>query len=101
VLLRPDGEVDVWWETPEPLLGLMPGDARSTHHRRVLPGSTLLLYTDGLVEHPAQLIDDGIRRIHAVLHGNPTAPIEDLCARLIDTATRRADDIALMVVRLG
>jgi GAF domain-containing protein len=101
ILLRPDGEVEVWWESPEPLLGLMPRDARSTHHRRVQPGSTLLLYTDGLVELPAQLIDDGIRRIHAVLHGNPTVPTEILCSRLIETATRRTDDIAVLVIRLS
>jgi serine phosphatase RsbU (regulator of sigma subunit) len=101
VLLRPDGEVEVWWETPEPLLGVMPGDARSTHHRRVQPGSTLLLYTDGLVESPAQLIDDGIRRISTVLQQHPTAPIEDLCLRVIESAPRRDDDIALMVIRLN
>ncbi|WP_239162789.1 SpoIIE family protein phosphatase [Paractinoplanes rishiriensis] len=100
VLLRPDGEVEVWWESPEPLLGLMPGDPRSTHRRRIPPGSTLLLYTDGLVEHPAQLIDDGIGRIRAVLRNNPTVPAADLCSRLIETATRRDDDIALLVIRL-
>ncbi|MET3426946.1 GAF domain-containing protein [Actinoplanes tereljensis] len=100
VLLRPDGEVEVWWETPEPLLGLVPRDDRSTHRRRVLPGSTLLLYTDGLVEHPAQLIDDGIARLREVLLGNAALPTEDLCARLLTTVTRRDDDIALLVIRL-
>ena len=101
VLLRPDGEIEVWWESPEPLLGLMPHEGRSTHRRLVRPGSTLLLYTDGLVEHPAQLIDEGIRRISTVLQGHPAAAVDDLCASLIATATRRDDDIALMVVRFG
>ena len=101
VLLRPDGEVEVWWETPEPLLGLFPRDSRPTHRRRVAPGSMLLLYTDGLVESPASLIDDGIGRIRAVLRGHPGLPSEELCNRLIDSALRRADDIALLLIKMG
>jgi serine phosphatase RsbU (regulator of sigma subunit) len=100
VLLYPDGTVEVWWEAPEPLLGLIPRVDRTTHHRRVPTGSTLLLYTDGLVEHPARLIDDGIDRLLQVLRGNAGLPAEELCSRLIDAAPRRADDIALLVVRL-
>jgi GAF domain-containing protein len=100
ILLTPDGEVEVWWESPEPLLGLLPREARTTHRRDVPPGSTLLLYTDGLVEHPARLIDDGIARVRRVLHGNAALPADDLCSRLIDSASRRTDDIALLVACL-
>ena len=100
VLLRPDGEVEVWWEAPEPLLGLLPRDERSTHRRRLAPGSTLMLYTDGLVESPAQLIDEGIRRIREAIQGKPGLPTDDLCTLLLDTATRRADDVALLVIRV-
>jgi GAF domain-containing protein len=100
ILLRPDGEVEVWWESPEPLLGLMPGDARPTHRRRAAPGSTLLLYTDGLVESPSRLIDDGIDRLRTVLRGNPRLTGDELCTQLIESAPRRSDDIALLLVRL-
>ena len=100
LLLRPDGEVEIWWETPEPLLGLVPRDDRTTHHRRVPAGSTLLLYTDGLVEHPAHLIDDGIERMRAVLRDHPGLPLDRLGTRLIEAAPRRSDDIALLLVRL-
>jgi GAF domain-containing protein len=100
ILLRPDGRVDVWWESPEPLLGLLPRAKRATHQRSVPPGSTLLLYTDGLVEDPKQLIDEGIARISDVLRGNAAVPGEDLCSRLIGAAPRRADDIALLLIRL-
>jgi GAF domain-containing protein len=100
IMLRPDGEVEVWWETPEPLLGLMPRDGRPTHRRRAAPGSILLLYTDGLVESPSRLIDDGIGRLRGVLHGNPGLTGEELCTQLIESAPRRSDDIALLLVRL-
>jgi GAF domain-containing protein len=101
VLLRPDGAVEIWWETPEPLLGLIPREHRATHHRTVPAGSTLLLYTDGLVEDRAHLIDDGIAGIREVLHGNPKLPGEELCSRLLASVSRRADDIALLLIRVG
>jgi GAF domain-containing protein len=101
ILLRPDGTVDIWWETPEPLLGLLPRARRSTHVRTVPAGSTLLLYTDGLIEDPAHLIDDGIARVTDVLRGNATVSPEDLATRLINAAPRRADDIALLLVRVS
>jgi GAF domain-containing protein len=101
IVLTPDGDIHIWWETPEPLLGLLPRAARTTHHRDVPPGSTLMLYTDGLVEHPARLIDDGIARIRHVLQDNAALPPEELCSRLIDSASRRTDDIALLVVCLS
>jgi GAF domain-containing protein len=100
LLLRPDGEVEVWWPEPEPLLGLIPRDDRSTHRHLVPAGSTLLLYTDGLVEHPSRLIDDGIGRIQAALRQNPELPGEELCDRLTAAAPRRTDDIALLLIRL-
>ena len=100
VLLRPDGGVEVWWEAPEPLLGLVPRDERSTHRRRLPPGSTLMLYTDGLVESPAQLIDEGIRRIREAIQGKAALPTDDLCTLLLNTATRRKDDVALLVIRV-
>jgi GAF domain-containing protein len=101
LLLRPDGAVEVWWETPEPLLGLLPRTNRATHIRRVPAGSTLLLYTDGLVEDRSQLLDTGIARIEAVLKGNAEMPGEELCSHLIASVGRRADDIALLLIRLA
>jgi GAF domain-containing protein len=100
ILLRPDGTADIWWERPEPLLGLVPRTRRTTHTRVAPAGSTLLLYTDGLIEDPVRLIDEGIARLAETLHDNAALPTEDLATRLIDAAPRRADDIALLLVRL-
>ncbi|WP_433301310.1 SpoIIE family protein phosphatase [Actinoplanes sp. CA-030573] len=101
IVLRRDGEIEVWWQSPEPLLGLIPRDVRTTHHRRIDPGDTLLLYTDGLVESPAQLIDEGIGRIRKAIEGGQSRPADEICTRLLDTAIRRDDDIALLVIRFG
>jgi GAF domain-containing protein len=101
LLLLPDGQVQVWWVPPEPLLGLPPRDEPRTTARRFVPaGSTLILYTDGLVEDREQLLDDGIARLSAVLRENAARSGDELCARLLEVAPRRSDDIALLLVRL-
>ncbi|MFC4070690.1 GAF domain-containing SpoIIE family protein phosphatase [Actinoplanes subglobosus] len=101
LLLLPDGNVQVWWVPPEPLLGLPPrGESRTTSRRFVPAGSTLVLYTDGLVEDREQLLDDGIAGLSAVLRENAGRTGDELCARLLEIAPRRSDDIALLLVRL-
>jgi len=100
LLLLPDGSVEVWWTTPEPLLGLVLRNERVTHKRTIPRGATLVLYTDGLVETPGRLIDDGIALVEQALRDNAGLPGEELCSRLLDAASRRADDIALLLIRL-
>ncbi|MEU4158167.1 SpoIIE family protein phosphatase [Actinoplanes sp. NPDC026670] len=101
LLLLPDGQVQVWWVPPEPLLGLPPrGEPRTTARRFVPAGSTLVLYTDGLVEDREQLLDDGVARLSEVLREYASGPGDELCARLLEVAPRRSDDIALLLVRL-
>lgn len=100
LLLLPDGSVEVWWTTPEPLLGLVLRNERATHKRTIPRGATLVLYTDGLVETPGRLIDDGIALVEQSLRDNAGLPGDELCSRLLDAASRRADDIALLLIRL-
>jgi serine phosphatase RsbU (regulator of sigma subunit) len=100
LLLRPDGTVEVWWTTPEPLLGLTSRNERATHRRSIPRGSTLVLYTDGLVEMPGRLLDDGILLVEQALRNNADMPGDELCTRLIEAASRRADDIALLLIRV-
>ncbi len=101
ILLRPDGEVEVWWVPPEPLLAVLPHDDRATHRRTAPAGSTLVLYTDGLVEEPGRLIDVGIARVVECLRGKAGVSVAELCAQLVEGAPRRTDDIALLLVRIG
>jgi GAF domain-containing protein len=102
LLLLPDGTVQVWWVPPEPLLGLPPRDEPRTTSQRFVPaGSTLVLYTDGLVEDREQLLDDGIAGLSAVLRENADCSGDELCARLLEVAPHRSDDIALLLVRLS
>ena len=67
------------------------------------PGSTLLLYTDGLVERRDEALDEGMARAAEVLTGGRHLPPEELAEllteRLLDDAPD--DDVAFLLYRCG
>jgi serine phosphatase RsbU (regulator of sigma subunit) len=64
------------------------------------PGSTLLLYTDGLIESPATGVDTGMARLARTLATITTLPVTDACDTLLATlAPNPADDIAILMAR--
>ena len=73
-----------------------------------LAGTTLLLYTDGLVERRGEVIDVGMERLRAAVareladDGDGTIGVELLCARLAATVVpgQRGDDVAFVAVRV-
>jgi PAS domain S-box-containing protein len=72
---------------------------------RVLPrGSTLMLYTDGLVERKHESIDDGIARAADVLVDTKELPLNtvaDAMLRELAPATGYDDDVAMVIYRHG
>ncbi len=101
LLLHPDGEVQVLSSPPERLLGTDEPSPRSDHTAVLCPGDTVLLVTDGLIEHGRTGIDAGLTRLTDALPALTGLPLEDLCDRLLaDILTGRADDdVALVAVR--
>ena len=75
-----------------------PEDERAT----VPPGTTLALYTDGLVERRGSILDEGIDRLGAVileaLPGEPREIVGGVVDRIVES--RVDDDLALLLVRL-
>lgn len=55
LLIHPDGHTEFFDTEPDLLLGIAPARPRVTHLRPLPPRSTLLLYTDGLVEDRDQI----------------------------------------------
>ncbi len=66
------------------------------------PGSTLMLFTDGLVERKHESIDDGIDRAAAVLVRTMTMPLEavpETVVRELAPAPGYDDDVAMVIYR--
>ncbi|MFW3172846.1 SpoIIE family protein phosphatase [Geodermatophilus sp. CPCC 206100] len=101
LLLHPDGTVALLDSAPERLLGLDEPTVRTDHEAPLEPGVTLLLVTDGLVEHGRVDIDTGLARLIGELTGLADVPVDELCDRLLDRIVpgRADDDIALLAVR--
>ncbi|WP_167759146.1 SpoIIE family protein phosphatase [Blastococcus sp. TF02A_35] len=80
-------------------------DHTTTREERVLEltrGSTVLLYTDGLVERPGSDLDAGVARLHQTVSELVDLPLEELCDQVLGRLVegRPADDVALVAVRL-
>ncbi|GAA2719451.1 SpoIIE family protein phosphatase [Cellulomonas aerilata] len=100
-LLHPDGTAELLEVGNDPLLGLFPDTARHDHGRVVPPGSTLVLYTDGLVERRGSDIGVGMEALREALVRHRDEPLDGLLDVLVREVggTRRSDDIAMLAVR--
>ena len=103
LVLHQDGRlVQVAAERPELMLGVDPGARRTEHATDVHPGSTVLLYTDGLVEGRDLPLDDGIARLLTTVAELADRPLAVLCDEVLDRVrpAEHQDDVALVAVRL-
>ncbi|MGY5883053.1 SpoIIE family protein phosphatase [Modestobacter lacusdianchii] len=100
LLIGPDGGVVVLERDPDLLLGLDPGVERTDHTLLLEPGTTLLLYTDGLVERRGSTLDEGTAWLVEVVGAWGGRPLDELCDRLLaELAGSVEDDVALLAVR--
>lgn len=69
----------------------------------ITPGTSVVLYTDGLVERRHEVVDDGLARLAAAAERHHEGPPEKLADGVVADVlgdTRLSDDVALVVVRL-
>jgi serine phosphatase RsbU (regulator of sigma subunit)/PAS domain-containing protein len=103
LVLHTDGRVEALSaERSELMLGVDPAAPRSESVLTVHRGTTLLLYTDGLVEGRDLPLDEGIGLLRAALGDLGDQPLEQLCDAVIERLRpeRLQDDIALVAIRL-
>ena len=67
------------------------------------PGSTLVLYTDGLVDRPGLAIDDAFDRLLRIVEEHRSASPRTMCDAMVSVTTDRAahDDIAVLAAALA
>ncbi|MGY1827405.1 MULTISPECIES: SpoIIE family protein phosphatase [unclassified Blastococcus] len=103
LVLTEKGEVAELGEwTGDLLLGVDPGAQRRESVATLRRGSTVLLYTDGLVERRDSDLDEGIQRLRAAVEELADLPLQALLDELLDRLVhgRPEDDVALVAVRL-
>ncbi|WP_328355122.1 serine/threonine-protein phosphatase [Streptomyces sp. NBC_00457] len=104
VLRAPDGQVRTLDAKPGAMLGIPLKQQIADHTVPLPPGSTLALYTDGLVERRSQGIDPGIHRLAEALGGfrpteldeNLEASADRLLQPLLDDS-EHDDDVCLLL----
>ena len=84
------------------LLGIDPHSPRVESRVTLDRGTTVLLYTDGLVERRGQSLDVGLGRLREALGELSDLPLAELCDVLLHRLlpTTRDDDVAMVAVRL-
>ncbi len=87
---------------PDLMVGVQPDTDRTDNSARLPRGSTLLLYTDGLVERRGETITVGLDRLAAAAGRHQALDVDDfLDAVLGDLVGQQlADDVAVLAVHL-
>ncbi|MEV7018544.1 SpoIIE family protein phosphatase [Streptomyces sp. NPDC093991] len=103
LLVEADGTAHFLDEGRSPMLGLLPDPRHSTAVHPLLPGSTLLLYTDGLVERRKEDLTDGLDRLRRHASTAARRPLESFCDELLAgmLTADNDDDTALVALRLS
>lgn len=99
VLRHPDGTAEAVEAEGGPPLGVVENADFPMTLVRLAPGMVLALTTDGLVESADLSFDDGMRRMCAALAAADPADPGLVADALLDSAPRRDDDIALLLLR--
>lgn len=103
MLIGPDGAVeDVAGPAPDLLLGVDPDARRSESTRTLVPGATLVLFTDGLVERRDESISAGLTRLRTTLEDLAGRDLEDLCDEVVARMlpSRPQDDVVVLALRV-
>jgi serine phosphatase RsbU (regulator of sigma subunit)/anti-sigma regulatory factor (Ser/Thr protein kinase) len=100
LVLKPDGSSEYLDGARSMPLGVTADPDYREANATLEPGSTVLLYTDGLVERRGESLDAGLARLRAAVAEAPHEP-DALCDRLLEVLVEDApaDDVALLAVR--
>ncbi|WP_406011115.1 SpoIIE family protein phosphatase [Streptomyces sp. NBC_00637] len=102
LLISHDGLADYLTAGHGILLGTGAGKPRVDATALLPPGSTLLLYTDGLIEESGHSLDEGLHRLRrhaAALAHRPLASFTDQLLRRVRPSAND-DDVALLALRV-
>lgn len=98
LLTSPEGYAELVELPPAPPLGATASPAYEVVSGELVPGSRLMLYTDGLVERPGESLDVGLDRLIAATGGDG-GTIDAFCQGVFDSLLpgRTAEDDAALI----
>jgi PAS domain S-box-containing protein len=101
VLRTPDGATRLMTNEPDLLLGLSLITDRGDSCVELAEGSTIILFTDGLVERRDEDLDAGLERLRVLVDTLGHLPLETLCDEVLQRMATGAseDDIAMLALR--
>ena len=101
VLVHPDGRTEQLAGRPDLILGVDGAAPRTDHVNRVPVGSTLLLFTDGLVELRGRPLTDRLEAFRAAAAQVATQPLDALLDSVLAAMAhvRDQDDVAVLAAR--
>ncbi|MET9069840.1 SpoIIE family protein phosphatase [Streptosporangium sandarakinum] len=102
ILVLPDGATRLLRDGRSTPLAARPGRARPEAACTMPARSTLLLYTDGLVERRSRPLTDGIDQAGTAVQDGRSTPIEDLATEVMTRMkpdSGYSDDVALLLYR--
>jgi anti-sigma regulatory factor (Ser/Thr protein kinase) len=102
LLIAPDGSTGYLQQAPSVPMGVLDAPRYPEHTVTLERGSTVVLYTDGLVEEPTEVLDVGLERLRSAARG-AVPDVEALCENLLENGlppmARHPDDVTLLVLR--
>jgi len=101
LVIGPDGDAHYLDSAHNPPLGVFESPDHIETTMELTPGSTIVLYTDGLVEERGVSIDQGLEALRLAASQDACHP-DELCERLVESmlAIHPAnDDIAVLALR--
>jgi serine phosphatase RsbU (regulator of sigma subunit) len=102
LLQSPEGSVQDLAGGGSVIVGGLLGDEREQAEQRVTVGSTIVLFTDGLVETPNEGLDDSLAALAGrIATQEPSLSVDQLSEWVVRGATGdQKDDVAVLIVRI-
>ncbi|AWW37117.1 hypothetical protein DN051_11140 [Streptomyces cadmiisoli] len=100
LLITPERRAEYLYAEPGLPLGVDPEQPRPDHERFLPPDTTVVFFTDGLVEHPDRPIDRSLNELAALATLYSTLPLQEFVQALADHHPSDGhDDMAVLALR--
>ncbi|MGW0210221.1 PP2C family protein-serine/threonine phosphatase [Streptomyces sp. NPDC003233] len=101
LLITPDRQTHYLYTEPGLPLGVDLDQSRSDDTHPLPSGATVVFFTDGLIEHHAHPVDEGLNALAELAAAHATLPLQDFVQALVDHHPSDGhDDMAILALRI-